>query len=164
MSVLRVRPILRYVQSAFAGLAAFAGAAFAGVVLASAASAAEPIDLTIDFAKVLQLDRPAATIIVGNPGIADATVEDQSTLVLTGKAPGTTNLIALDAAGEQIANATLRVVSNDRQLTTIFYGAKRQTLSCAPVCEQVISIGDANDKFQEAASQIQARKGFSAGQ
>ncbi|MBZ8133773.1 pilus assembly protein N-terminal domain-containing protein [Afifella sp. IM 167] len=153
MSVLRVRPILRYI---LAGLVAG--------FLSGAAHAAEPIDLVIDFAKILQLDRPATTIIVGNPGIADATVEDQTTLVLTGKAPGTTNLIALDAEGAEIANATIRVASNDRQLTTIFYGAKRQTLSCAPVCEQVISIGDANEKFQEAASQIQARKGFSGGQ
>ncbi|WP_026379884.1 pilus assembly protein N-terminal domain-containing protein [Afifella pfennigii] len=139
-------------------------AAFAGMCFAGAASAAEPIDLTIDFAKVMQLDKPVATLVIGNPGIADATVEDQTTLVLTGKAAGTTNLIALDAEGNEIANSLVRVVSNDRQLTTVFYGARRQTLSCAPICEKVIAVGDNEDAFKQAAEQIQARQGFARGQ
>ena len=55
------------------------GAAAAGVlaIAASGAMAAELIDVTIDFAKVLKLDRPAATIVIGNPGIAEhATLVD----------------------------------------------------------------------------------------
>ena len=78
------------------------GAAVVGVfaIATSGALAAELIDVTIDFAKVLKLDRPAATIVIGNPGIADASVEDEQTVVLTGKAAGTTNLIVLDEQGE----------------------------------------------------------------
>ena len=83
--------------------------------------------------------------------------------MLTGKTAGTTNLIVLDAEGAEVVNAVVRVSSDVRQLTTIFYGVTRQTFSCAPVCEQVISVGDDKERFETATSQIQVRKDFSAG-
>jgi Flp pilus assembly secretin CpaC len=130
----------------------------------AAASADDTIDVTIDFAKILQLDRPADTIVIGNPSIADASVSNEQTLVLTGKTAGTTNLIAIDQDGKEIVHATVRVSSDIRQLTTVFYGAQRQTFSCAPVCEQVISVGDDPAKFDAAKDQIQTRQQFAAGQ
>jgi Flp pilus assembly secretin CpaC len=143
------------------------GAAAFGLALAAGnapASAEDIIDVTIDFAEVVKLERPAETIIIGNPGIADAAVEDDTTLVVTGKAAGTTNLIVLDQAGEEIENAVLRVSSNTRQLTTVFYGSQRQTYSCAPTCEQVILVGDAPEAFETATKQIQGRQQFATGQ
>ena len=144
-----------------------AGAALlvAAACLANGATAAgDLIDVTIDFAKVVRLESPAATIVIGNPGIADATVEDEQTLVLTGKAAGTTNLIVLDQAGEAIVDTVLRVSSNVQQLTTVFYGGERQTYSCAPTCEQVISVGDEATSFENATAQIQTRQQFATGQ
>ena len=142
-----------------------AGIACMGYVASgAAASANEVIDVTIDFAKILKLERPADTIVIGNPSIADASVSDEETLVLTGKTAGTTNLIAIDASGAEILNSTVRVSSDIRQLTTIFYGKSRQTFSCAPVCEQVISVGDDPAKFDAAKVQIQTRQQFATGQ
>jgi Flp pilus assembly secretin CpaC len=142
-----------------------ATAVCAGLALGGAAKAAdETIRLTIDFAKILKLNKPADTIIIGNPSIADASVSDEQTLVLTGKTAGTTNLIAIDQDGAEILNATLQVASDIRQLTTIFYGPHRQTFSCAPVCEQVISVGDDPDTFNAAKDQIQSRQQFATGQ
>jgi Flp pilus assembly secretin CpaC len=135
-----------------------------GAAFASPSSAQEAIDVTIDFAKMIKVDRPAHTVIVGNPSIADASVSDEETLVLTGKTAGTTNLIVLDDGGEEIMNALVRVSSDTRQLTTVFYGAQRQTFSCAPVCEQVISVGDDPTKFENATTQIQTRQQFLTGQ
>jgi Flp pilus assembly secretin CpaC len=143
------------------------GAAAIGLVAAAttgAASATDLIDVTIDFAKVLKLDRPAATIVVGNPGIADAAVEDDTTVVLTGKNPGTTNLIVLDDKGKEIINSAVQVASNVQQLTTVFYGGERHTFSCSPTCEQVISVGDEKNSFENAAQQIQSRQQFATGQ
>ena len=57
----------------------------------------------------------------------------------------------------------MRVSSDIRQLTTVFYGSTRQTFSCAPVCEQVISVGDNKDKFETATAQIKTRKDFLLG-
>jgi Flp pilus assembly secretin CpaC len=153
-------------KSRFGVFGGLLGAAVVGVfsIATSGALAAELIDVTIDFAKVMKLDRPAATIVIGNPGIADASVEDEQTVVLTGKAAGTTNLIVLDDQGSEIINSTVRVSSDVQQLTTVFYGAQRQTFSCSPTCEQVISVGDDNDAFAKATSQIQTRTQFATGQ
>ena len=131
------------------------------VALMQPAFSDETVDLVIDFAKVLQLNEPISTLIIGNPGIADATVEDERTIVLTGKAAGMTNLIVMNDDNEEVANILVRVASNVRRLTTVFYGSKRQTLSCAPTCEQVISVGDDNDKFNTAKTQIESRQQFS---
>jgi hypothetical protein len=97
----------------------------------------EVVDLRIDFARVLKLEQPAATMIVGSPEIADATLSDNKTIVLTGKTAGTTNLIVLDDAGNQISQLVLRVGSRGRHLTTFFYGTRRQIYSCAQNCELV---------------------------
>ena len=135
-----------------------------GAALTSQSFAQQEIDVTIDFAKMIAIERPAHTVIVGNPSIADASLSDEETLVLTGKTAGTTNLIVLDDGGEEIINAIVRVSSDTRQLTTVFFGAQRQTFSCAPVCEQVISVGDDPTKFENATTQIQTRQQFLTGQ
>lgn len=131
------------------------------VALVQPAFSEDTVDLVIDFAKVLQLSEPVSTIIIGNPGIADATVQDDQTIVLTGKAAGMTNLIAMNGDGEELANVVVRVASNVRRLTTVFYGSKRQTFSCAPTCEHVISVGDDAEKFETAKTQIESRQAFS---
>ena len=120
------------------------------------------IDLISDLASVLRLDRPAGTIVVGNPVIADATMSDEGTLVLTGKAPGTTNLVVLDKDGAELLNKVVRVSSYPPRPTTIFYGARRQTFSCIPGhCEPVLTVGDEAAHFNQAREQIQARQDFS---
>jgi Flp pilus assembly secretin CpaC len=135
-----------------------AAATAGGTALAQA-----PVELIIDFARVMRFDRPFKDIIVGNPGIADVTQRDDSSFVLTGRAPGVTNLIVLDDNDREIMNARVRVASDIRQLTTVFKRAERQTFSCSPVCEQVISVGDDQEAFQEAASQIEGRQQFATG-
>ena len=140
--------------------ARLAGAGMLVAATSGSSLAEDVIDVTIDFAKVVKLDRPAATIVIGNSGIADADVEDETTLVVTGKAAGTTNLIVLDGKGKEIENAVLRVSSNVQHLTTVFFGSQRQTFSCAPTCEQVILVGDAPDVFKNTTEQIQGRQAF----
>jgi hypothetical protein len=101
-------------------VAAIAFGASGGAALAS-----DPIDVTIDFAKVMKLSQRADTIFIGNPGIADATMGDEQTLVLTGKTAGTTNLIVLDSSGVEILNSVIRVSSDIRQLRGGDLGRRR---------------------------------------
>ena len=54
----------------------------------------------------------------------------------------------------------LQVVGNRRQLTTIFYGKKRSTFACAPICEHVVAVGDDSSTFKNANSQIKTRNAF----
>ena len=146
------------------GQRALGMAMLCGASLAGSPALAQSVDLTIDFAKIMTLDRPAETIVIGNPGIADATVEDDRTIVLTGKTAGATNLIVLDSEGKEVVNVVVRVSSDIRQLTTVFYGSQRQTYSCAPTCEQVISVGDNPERFETAKTQIENRMKFSTGE
>src|SRR5438270_14087931 len=87
-----------------------AGAAFA--VSVSAAASAGEIQVPIDNVLAVTLERPAKTIYVGNPTIADITVVDPRHVFVLGKTFGSTNLIALDASGEQTLND--QVVVTDR--------------------------------------------------
>lgn len=116
---------------------AYALVAFAGLALAAtAAGAAETgISVVMNQAKIVKLARPADTVVVGNPLIADASVQDATTLVLTGKGFGVTNLVVLDAEGAPIVDEQI-VVSRDASKTVRIYRRSNvQTLSCTPYCE-----------------------------
>ena len=92
------------------------------------------VSVTLDFAKVLSFPQPARTVIIGNPSIVDGTLNNETTIVLTGKAVGTTNMIVLGEAQDEIANVTITVTANTRQLTTIHHGVVQQTYSCSGSC------------------------------
>ena len=87
-----------------------------------------------DRAKVYRISRPAATVIVGDPEVLVATIQDLQTLVLTGKAFGTTNLIILDAEGEPIIDETVVVKSPEIATVRIYRQGKEEVLACAPTC------------------------------
>ena len=105
-------------------------------ILAGASGAiAEPIEVVMNQAKIVKLERPADTIVVGNPLIADASVQDASTIVLTGKGFGTTNLVILDQDGAPIVDAQVVVSRQTANSVRIYRRATIQTLSCTPYCE-----------------------------
>src|SRR5690349_12335114 len=68
-------------------LISLAGAAVAGALVIGSAAAAPgagaPIEVLVDHAKVMHIARPADIVIIGNPGIADATIQDSQTLIIT---------------------------------------------------------------------------------
>jgi Flp pilus assembly secretin CpaC len=101
-----------------------------------------PINVNVNMARILRINAAAATVIVGNPGIADVTIQDPQTLILTGKSYGQTNLIVLDARGEPIADTMIEVVQMQAGVTTVYNGLARQSLACAPVCQPIIMMGD----------------------
>lgn len=103
-----------------------------------AAGAATANDLTVakDQSKVVQFASPASTIVVGNPEIADVTMQDGDTAFVTGKGFGTTNIIAMDSNGRQIASFRVAVTGAGDRTVTLMRGGQRVTLSCAPRCEQ----------------------------
>jgi Flp pilus assembly secretin CpaC len=138
---------------------ALPGAAAAEAVSSDEAGA--PVVVTVDRAKVFHVSRPAATVIIGNPAIADATVEDEQTLVLTGRSFGVTNLIILDAKGEPIVDQTLVVKGHETNTVRIYRRSQRETMACAPVCEPTLTIGDDATAFNFASEQITARNTLS---
>ncbi|TIT02635.1 MAG: hypothetical protein E5W72_13565 [Mesorhizobium sp.] len=93
------------------------------------------IEVTMNQAKIVKLSRAADTIVVGNPAIADASVQDASTIVLTGKGFGVTNLVVLDQEGSPIVDEQITVVRQDASSVRIYRRAEIQTMSCTPYCE-----------------------------
>jgi len=142
-----------------------AGAVVAGGLIAGTAAAAPgagaPIQVLVDHAKVMHIARPADIVIIGNPGIADATIQDSQTLIITGHSFGTTNLIVLDAQGQAIAEELVSVQPNEDDVVTVYKvskdsGMRRESFACNPNCAPTLSIGDAQDWFNGVRDQIQA--------
>ncbi|MEB2844959.1 pilus assembly protein N-terminal domain-containing protein [Endobacterium cereale] len=90
----------------------------------------------MNHARVLKLDRPVAKVIVGNSAVADATVADPKTIVLTGRSFGTTNLVLLDKDGTAIADERVLVSIDEGNTVRMFRQTDRSILSCTPNCEQ----------------------------
>ena len=110
-----------------------------GALLAASISAmpalAAGIEVTMNQAKIVKLARDADTIIVGNPEIADASVQDASTVILTGKGFGVTNLVILDDQGTPIIDEQITVTRATASSVRIYRRSDVQTLSCTPYCE-----------------------------
>jgi Flp pilus assembly secretin CpaC len=109
---------------------------------ASAEGTTAPVSVKVNMARILRISSPANTVIIGNPRVADVTIQDPQTLVLTGKSYGQTNMIVLDAQGNAIADTLIEVVQAQADIVTVYMGASRTTLACAPVCQPTIMLGD----------------------
>lgn len=133
--------------------------AIAGVQPATAAS--NDVGVLIDQATLVRLERPAAEIVVGNPSIADVSVQSGKVLVVTGKSFGETNLIVIDADGKVIVNRQLIVQEPRTGFVTMYRGPARQTLHCAPYCTPQLVIGDTPDIFGSVSGQITTKQSIS---
>jgi Flp pilus assembly secretin CpaC len=127
------------------------------------AAAGAPIAVVVDQAKVMRISRPADIVIIGNPAIADATIQDSQTLIITGHAFGMTNMIVLDAQGNSIADEQITVAPQNDQVVTVYRRAARQTFSCSPDCSPMLAVGDTAAAFDAVNSQIQTATSLSAG-
>lgn len=106
-----------------------------GVGAASASDGDAMLTVYMNQARVLKLDRPVSKVIVGNSDVADATVADSKTIVLTGHAFGTTNLVLLDADGNAIFDERILVSIDEDNTVRVFRQTDRTVLSCTPNCE-----------------------------
>lgn len=90
------------------------GAALTLLLFAAlSAASAQTIDVKLGYSEVMRTDQPAETVIVGNDQVANATIAARNTIVVTGNALGSTNLILLDEAGTEISSSIVRVVPVD---------------------------------------------------
>lgn len=106
-----------------------------GVAFAAAPASAQAIEVMMNQAKIVKLGRAADTIIIGNPLIADASVQDASTIVLTGKGFGVTNVVVMDTSGNVVMDEQVVVSRHVANSVRIYRRTQVQTLSCSPYCE-----------------------------
>ncbi|MEM7774762.1 MAG: pilus assembly protein N-terminal domain-containing protein [Pseudomonadota bacterium] len=117
-------------------------------IIASLHGTAQASDLIVkyDQSQLLRLPRPVAEIIIGNPTIADVSVQSSNLLVITGKSFGITNIIALDADRNIIQDQRVLVQRDERKVVNLHRGGARQSYNCSPQCNPSIVVGD-DDKY-----------------
>jgi Flp pilus assembly secretin CpaC len=117
------------------------------------AAPAESILVNVDQAKLVKLPGKVATIVVGNPLIADVTLQNGGIIVVTGKGYGATNFIAMDRAGDILVDRMIQVEGPIDQLVTIYRGVERESYSCMPICQRRVTLGDGATYFKAAMDQ-----------
>lgn len=133
----------------------------------SGLASAEVITLRTDQTSLLMLNATPGTIVIGNPGIADVTLNGKQ-LFLHGKSPGSTNLTVLDTAGNKIADMDLNVANDYRNQVSVFSSSSkgapiRNTFSCLPDCEAAMVAGDTGDFLAATIANNSQRGAFAMG-
>jgi hypothetical protein len=139
----------------------------AWLALAAAVSApaqADTFTIRVDQAKLLKLPERVATIVIGNPLIADATLQSGGLLVITGKGYGATNLMALDRGGQVLMEKSVRVLGpGGKDVVVVYKGIDRETYSCGRDCLPRITLGDSTAYFNAALAATGTRSGQAQG-
>ena len=142
----RLRRCRSFILALLVSMATFCGAA-----------AEDYINIKLDQAQVARLPTGVATIVVGNPLIADVSLQQGGIMVLTGKGYGVTNLLALDRGGTLLSQQFIRVQGPTDGVLVVYRGVERETYSCTPRCDRRITLGDSPDFFDVAIGQTGVR-------
>jgi hypothetical protein len=140
-----------------------------GILLVPASAFAAPaptggiIAVNIDQAKLIRLPERVATIIVGNPLIADITLQVGGIIVVTGKGYGATNFVAMDRNGEVLVDRVIMVEGPADPIVTVYRGIERESYSCTPICQPRITLGDSDRFFKQTIDQAGNLSGQAAG-
>ena len=129
-------------------------------VAAIAPKSAPAADLTVDLdqAMLIKVPERAATIVIGNPLIADASLQPGGTMVITGRGYGATNFIALDRSGGVLMEKTVEVRGPGKEVVVLYRGSARETYSCDPYCQpRITTLGDGPTFFNTAVTQSTIR-------
>jgi Flp pilus assembly secretin CpaC len=112
----------------------------------------------------VKMPERVSTIIIGNPLIADVSLQAGGIMVVTGKGFGVTNVLALDRNGTIVMDKSVQVRGPRDDVLVVYRGAQQESYSCAPNCERRITLGDAPGHFDAALNQTIVRNGSAQGQ
>lgn len=136
-----------------------AALAIAGM-FAQTAMAGEPLSIKTDSSMLMSVSAEPGTVVIGNPSIADVTMNGKQ-IFIHGRSFGETNLLILDTAGNQIANFDITVVENTANALTLYRGPVRVTFSCSPNCNPTMMVGD--EGLEKIISQNLSKNAFATG-
>lgn len=132
---------MRFLKSLplFLGLGLFAS----GLPSPAQAGSTSSYKVELNKTEIVRLPGAASAVIIGNPKIADVTVQSSDLIFVVGRGYGETNLIILDANGNTMMDADLQVVNTLPQHGVRLYnGSSRSTYSCIPYCGPSPVLGD----------------------
>lgn len=141
-------------------LAVAQGAAAQDIALSSSQ---DTVRVSVDQATLIRLPEKVATIVVGNPLIADVAVQANGLMVVTGKGYGSTNVMALDRSGSVLMNNMVQVDGPRDNVLVVQRGLERETYSCNSRCERRLTLGDGPEYYNATAGQVGARNAQAQG-
>ncbi|MBT7356154.1 MAG: diguanylate cyclase [Rhodospirillaceae bacterium] len=77
------------------------------------ASAGNRLQLEVSKGRLVRLERPAATVFVADPEVANIQVKSPSLIYVLGKKPGETTLFAVDGMDADVENRTVTLIGKD---------------------------------------------------
>jgi hypothetical protein len=125
--------------------------------VASQAIADEPIVVRLDQATLFRLPDRAATVVIGNPLIADVTIQSGGIAIVTGKGYGGTNVVVMDRGGVVLSEKTIVVTSPSDHVVYVYRGPSRATYSCNPDCSARVNLGDDPEVFEKILAETVTR-------
>lgn len=104
--------------------------------------------LNVDWreAQIITIDGMAASVVIGDPTVADVSLEDPHTLILFGKGTGETNLLVFGPDHKLILNSSVTVTPENARHVSVYGSpdsAAAETLfACGSRCVRVLSPTD----------------------
>ncbi|MCA3556242.1 pilus assembly protein N-terminal domain-containing protein [Aestuariivirga sp.] len=155
--------MLSLLRHVFLRILSFVSLGMAALIFAApAVHAAQEIVLIADQSMIVTLSEVPATVVVGNPSVADVTMDGQS-LFFHPRAWGLTNIVALDAKGRKLGDYLVRVVFEDRYSVSMYTPDGRKTYTCRRDCERALRIGDSAEFFSGYVGQALQKNSVALG-
>ncbi|MDE2444704.1 MAG: pilus assembly protein N-terminal domain-containing protein [Alphaproteobacteria bacterium] len=136
---------------------------------ASLAVAGAPLTIQTDQTQLIALTTEPGTVVVGNPSIADVSVNGKQ-VFMHGRAFGDTNVMILDVNGNQVANFDVTVTHSANNEVALFSAtsgkdarAARFSYSCDPLCMRVMIPGDDYETFKNIVAMNTSKSGLATG-
>ena len=92
------------------------------------------LEVEIDRAQRIQLRGAASSVIVANPAVADVTMVDASTLYVTGRGYGSTEVVVVDAIGRTLYQSVVTVTAPSSGHVRVWRGGAATEMSCGAGC------------------------------
>ena len=131
---------MRRLSLAIAAALTFWGVANAQVLpvrTTPAAGASVDLPVAAGQASYVNLGGAVRDIVVGDPSIADVSVVNDRTLVVLGKKPGVTSLLAFGPNGRALADRQIVVSENGSGGVTVYRGNTASNYACGAQCTRL---------------------------
>ena len=135
----------------------------AAIALSSGTVRAGDLIVKYDQSQLLRISRAVSEIIIGNPTIADISVQSKKLLVITGKSFGKTNMILLDSEQNVIQENRIIVLQDQTKVVNLRRGIARESYNCSPRCNPTITVADEQTYFKKAAENAELKIKLSEG-
>ena len=121
------------------------GTSLAFLGFATFTQAGTPLTVTTDHSQLIMLSADPGTVVIGNPTIADISLNGRQ-LFINGHGAGETNLMVFDQGGNKLGDYEIAVTQGTDNSMILFASGstpgQRLSYVCAPNCERSMMVGD----------------------